>query len=394
MANNVFANGREISCKKADGTSPAAFPDVCMTPPVSGFTPMGIPVPYFNLGKSSDTTEGSRSVNISGKEIIKKNKSFYKTSYGDEAGCATAAKKGFITGTIQGEVFFKSWSPNVKCEGENVVRHFDVTTHNHACDPGNESVPWLYIDGMAMNKIGVCKATKEDIEEKCTPKSKAKCPNTSKYIEAKEKCKAEFNRLWNKNLDLAVDSLEWALKKKKGRRYQAARKEKNKEIEKYSKKVQKNDCLAALRCNIVPKKKNGKTPCCPPQTPHHIVPASQFRNPDVEGYSYDDAPCICVEGQTQYQATHGKIHSRTAVATNEYWPPADQPFSGEERWTAGEAEAVGAQAVEDEFGCDKECIEAQVRKMHLAMGVKKNDKIKPTAPGHSKLPAKPSRRKK
>ena len=33
MANDVFANGREISCKKADGKSICAFPDVCMTPP-------------------------------------------------------------------------------------------------------------------------------------------------------------------------------------------------------------------------------------------------------------------------------------------------------------------------------------------------------------------------
>ncbi len=48
MANNVFANGREISCKKADGKTICAFPDICMTPPVTGVTPNGVPIPYPN----------------------------------------------------------------------------------------------------------------------------------------------------------------------------------------------------------------------------------------------------------------------------------------------------------------------------------------------------------
>ena len=36
MANNVFANGRELSCRKGAGKSMACFPDVCMTPPEQG----------------------------------------------------------------------------------------------------------------------------------------------------------------------------------------------------------------------------------------------------------------------------------------------------------------------------------------------------------------------
>lgn len=147
MANNVFANGREISCKKADGKTICAFPDICMTPPVTGVTPNGVPIPYPNTGMAKDTANGSRTVKISDNEIIKKNVSYFKTSYGDEAGCATPPKKGIITGTIQGKVYFTSWSMDVKVEGKNVARHLDTTTHNHGSNP-NEGIPWLDLDSM------------------------------------------------------------------------------------------------------------------------------------------------------------------------------------------------------------------------------------------------------
>jgi hypothetical protein len=34
MSNEVYANGREVSCKAAQGKSVCAFPDVCFTPPL------------------------------------------------------------------------------------------------------------------------------------------------------------------------------------------------------------------------------------------------------------------------------------------------------------------------------------------------------------------------
>lgn len=144
MANDVFANGREIACKAGDGKSIAAFPDVCMTPPENPTTPPGVPVPYPNTGMAKDTTSGSKNVTISRKEVMLKNKSYFKKSTGDEAGSAT--KKGVITNVNKGKVYFNSWSPNVKIEGENVVRHLDVTTHNHNPVVGNESIPWPYTD--------------------------------------------------------------------------------------------------------------------------------------------------------------------------------------------------------------------------------------------------------
>ena len=92
MGNNVFANGMEVSCKAADGKSIAAFPDVCFTPPENPATPPGVPIPYPNTAFAKDTTKGSKTVKISKKEVMLRNKSYFKTSTGDEAGCA--AKKG------------------------------------------------------------------------------------------------------------------------------------------------------------------------------------------------------------------------------------------------------------------------------------------------------------
>ena len=87
-----------------------------MTPPENPATPPGVPVPYPNTGLASDTTDGSKSVQISGKEIMLKNKSYFKKSMGDEAGCA--AKKGCVTSVNRGKVYFIAWSMDVKVEGE------------------------------------------------------------------------------------------------------------------------------------------------------------------------------------------------------------------------------------------------------------------------------------
>jgi hypothetical protein len=148
MANEVYANMMEVSCKAADGKSICAFPDVCFTPPLTPATPPGVPLPYPNTGLGSDTSDGSKTVTVSGQETMLKNKSCFKSSTGDEAGCAP--KKGLISSKIKGKVYFTVWSMDVKFEGENVVRNLDLTTHNHAAKmPGNESIPWPHVDGMA-----------------------------------------------------------------------------------------------------------------------------------------------------------------------------------------------------------------------------------------------------
>src|SRR3954465_301455 len=108
MGNEVYANGMEVSCKAGDGKSICAFPDVCFTPPQTPATPPGVPIPYPNTGMASDTSDGSKTVQISGQEVMLKDKSYFKKSTGDEAG--SAPKKSVITSKIQGKVYFNAWS--------------------------------------------------------------------------------------------------------------------------------------------------------------------------------------------------------------------------------------------------------------------------------------------
>ena len=70
MANEVYVNNMEISCKAASGKSIAAFPDVCFTPPQAPPTPLGVPIPYPNTGLSKDTTKGTRTIRITRKEVM------------------------------------------------------------------------------------------------------------------------------------------------------------------------------------------------------------------------------------------------------------------------------------------------------------------------------------
>lgn len=149
MANEVFANGLEIACKHGDGKSIFEFPDVCMTPPTSAVTPIGVPVPYPNTSFSKDTAGGSRTTKIDNQEIMLQHDSYYKTSTGDEAGCATPAKKGIVSGTIKGKTYFIAWSMDVLIEGKYVVRTGDLTTHNHASDPPTGALPAPEIEGVA-----------------------------------------------------------------------------------------------------------------------------------------------------------------------------------------------------------------------------------------------------
>lgn len=128
MGKNVFANGREVSARKSDNVSLGAMPDVCLSPPSPPAGP--IPIPYPNFSKSSDTNNGTRTVKIGGEQVSIKNISNYKKSTGNSAATKTLGM-GFMSHKIESTTYFASWSFNVKFEGENVVRHLDLTTHNN-----------------------------------------------------------------------------------------------------------------------------------------------------------------------------------------------------------------------------------------------------------------------
>ncbi len=353
MANNVFANGRELSCKSGAGKSIAAFPDVCMTPPENPTTPPGVPVPYPNTGMAKDTTKGSRSVKITGKEVMLKNKSYFKKSMGDEAG--RAAKKGVVTSVNTGKVYYTSWSSDVKIEGENAVRHFDMTTHNHA-SPTCNTPPWMFIDTIST-------------------------PPPSNHP-----CKKDIDK---------------AQKACKGAKTTGTGSSKSRDC---NKAADPKGCKKAMKCVLVPKSKDKELCCAPGNTGHHLVEGHCFRTTDgaplqgLENYSYSAAPTVCVDG-TRNTKEHGKFHliqqkieaafakSGEVLCT---WSKAGPGGSdGEGKWRYKDARSAGLTAHKAVFPhCDSKCTKAQLDDYHKGkVKVKDNDpvRIDPNPPQVNKV---------
>lgn len=170
MGNEVFANGNEIACKSGDGKVIAAFPDVCLSPPSPPAGP--VPVPYPDTSFSKDMKNGSKTVKIDDKEVMLKDKSFYKTSpLGNEAATKSLGA-GVVSHVITGKTYFVAWSMDVKFEGKNVDRHIDLTTSNHASPMGNEGAPWANVAKMKIDDYS-CKKIVAKIHEY----SDKDCPN-------------------------------------------------------------------------------------------------------------------------------------------------------------------------------------------------------------------------
>lgn len=120
MAQTTFTNTRGIVHKGSNGLS-VVFPDVCKTPSPGG----PVPIPYPNIGKSSDTAKGPKSVKTDGKMPMVKGAQ-YSRSAGDEAGVA----KGVVSNDQMGVCEFMMYSFDVKFEGKNVCRMGDPLFHN------------------------------------------------------------------------------------------------------------------------------------------------------------------------------------------------------------------------------------------------------------------------
>lgn len=120
MGQTTFANARGIAHKGSGGMS-AVFPDVCKTPVGSAV----VPIPYPNIGKSSDTSKGAKSVKTDKKMPMVK-KAVYSTSTGDEAG----VQKGIMSSKTKGECEFMMYSFDIKFDGKNVCRMGDPLFHN------------------------------------------------------------------------------------------------------------------------------------------------------------------------------------------------------------------------------------------------------------------------
>jgi hypothetical protein len=120
VAGTVFADMLGIAHKGSGGMS-TIFPDVCKTP-----TPGGpVPIPYPNIGQSSNTSSGPTTVTTDGQMPMTKDAN-YMMSSGDEAGSAG----GVMSGKIKGKCEFMMYSFDVKFEGKNVCRLADPLFHN------------------------------------------------------------------------------------------------------------------------------------------------------------------------------------------------------------------------------------------------------------------------
>ncbi|MBI2899865.1 MAG: DUF4150 domain-containing protein [Planctomycetes bacterium] len=383
MANQVFANGREISCKAAAGQSAAAFPDTCWSPPPPIAGP--VPVPYPNTAFSSDTSNGTRTVHITDKEVMIKDTSYFSTSTGDEP-ATNALGQGLVTGVIKGKAYFVAWSPDVILEGDNAVRHLDMMTHNHASAPGN-TPPWLYADSGASGGEGdPCADDKKKVEEKCDPwKEKSKCPDTKKIQEARKRM-AEAKA---KHGDNSPEHIK-------------AKAATEKAFEEYADAIAESECHTALRCRLSPYK---PSKCCKTgQTGHHLVEASGFFKtgrggegseplPGCGKYNTDKAPCICAEGPSQTVATHGLMHTFQANATltkmqkrNPGKTLKQMQAENTDKVTYKEAKEEGVKAVGKVFpasGCAEKCLIAQLDDYHNKQGIDDDTQTKAVVTGRT-----------
>lgn len=125
---SVFANGREISGKATPNKTIAAFPDVCLSPPSPPAGP--VPVPYPLTGVASDTTDGTSSVFVKGKEAGKKNGVKYSKVNGNQP-ATNSFGANVISHKITGPLKFAAYSFDVMIEGGGAERFMDLTTQNH-----------------------------------------------------------------------------------------------------------------------------------------------------------------------------------------------------------------------------------------------------------------------
>lgn len=116
----AYSNGRGIAHGGSGGKS-VVFPDVCRTKVGKSV----IPLPYTNVGRSSDTTGGPTTVKVEGKMAMVKGAK-YGRSTGDERG----KRGGVVSGTYCAECEYASYSFDVKIEGRNAGRLGDRLFHN------------------------------------------------------------------------------------------------------------------------------------------------------------------------------------------------------------------------------------------------------------------------
>jgi uncharacterized protein DUF4150 len=121
MPATVHVNFRGVVHKGSGGMN-TTFPDVCKTPAPPA---PPVPIPYPNIGQSSDTSQGPSTVTTDGKMPMVKGAKYSRSS-GDEAGTLG----GVVSSVNMSECEFMMYSFDVKFEGKNVCRMGDPLFHN------------------------------------------------------------------------------------------------------------------------------------------------------------------------------------------------------------------------------------------------------------------------
>ena len=207
-----------------------------------------------------------------------------------------------------------------------------------------------------------CENQSKDIKKKCgdpIDKDKAKCPNPTALDSAKAEHAAACA--------LSPGGDREAKKAAATVKVHAAH-------EDYAVALNNNECTKALQCALVPYDKGNDGACCPGCTPDHLVPASQFgpgRGKNHASYKATKAPCMCATGGAQ-TATHGLL----GKGRTDYMVKNNVPVNSYSKsWTVADSCKCGATSAAEVSGCDKDCLEAQLKKGHEDMKVKMDEKI-------------------
>lgn len=123
MPATAIVNGQTVVHKDSGGQ--VVTIDVCLTP----CGPTMVPVPYCNIAKSVDTSDGSKMLEVDGHPIMLKDSKFAVSS-GDSPGRA-----GVGSGTVKGWAKFMTYSNNTFVEGRPVCRRTDIMISNSGNTP-------------------------------------------------------------------------------------------------------------------------------------------------------------------------------------------------------------------------------------------------------------------
>lgn len=150
MGATTTVNNRTVVHKDSGGIT-VSCPDVCKTPSPGG----PIPIPYVNIARSADTSQGSSSVKVDGNPVMLQGSYFAKSS-GDEAGSAG----GVVSGVTKGKAQFVNYSFDVAIEGKCVPRQLDPMVSNIGGAPN--SAPAAEMQAPLVSAAATIKAIEPD----------------------------------------------------------------------------------------------------------------------------------------------------------------------------------------------------------------------------------------